>query len=152
MKKLSKILLPLFLLLFIMGCSSRKNIVRTNNSVNEFEKQYPQAVIGSFLKHSDPFTIKNIDLNKNLIEIEVIYTGGCQVHNFQLIGSDILTKSIPPIRNVQLVHINKGDNCKAIVTEKIKFNISELAENHELGNKIKLKFENYSEIIEYSYK
>ena len=126
---------------------------QTTSTVEKHEgkEQYPQAIIGEFSKSNAPYKILSVKLQRNYLEIEVSYSGGCEQHEFNLIGSKYLSKSLPPIRNVQLVHLDKQDKCKSIVTEKLKFSISSLAENTNPGNKIKLQIEGFKDMIEYSY-
>lgn len=148
MKKVIPI--PLILILILnFACASKKTIV--NNPTNQSRETYPEAKIGEFHQKNDPYKINSIKIEGNYIIIEISYSGGCETHQFDLIGSKLITKSKPTIRNLQLVHDNKGDICKALITEKLKFSISILAENYAPGNFIKLQFENYSPILEYSY-
>ncbi|MES2587826.1 MAG: hypothetical protein V4622_02530 [Bacteroidota bacterium] len=149
MKKSLKIMLILSLVLHI-SCGTKKES-QTPVVNGDRKEQYPQAIIGEFSKSNDPYKIKSIKLERNYVIIEVTYSGGCEVHDFQLIGSKFLSKSIPAIRNVQLVHNKKNDSCKKLVTEKLKFSISVLAQNYEPGNKVELLFDNYPDKIPYSY-
>lgn len=124
---------------------------QTSATTENQKEQYPQAILGEVSKNNSPYKILNIKLQRNYLEIEVSYSGGCENHKFNLIGSKYLSKSLPPIRNVQLVHLDMQDKCKSIVTEKLKFGISSLAENTNPGNKIKLQIEGFKEMIEYTY-
>ncbi|MGV3629704.1 MAG: hypothetical protein ACO1O6_00765 [Bacteroidota bacterium] len=141
------------LLLVLAACSCKvKRHSQTSWRSEDIKEQYPEAEIGPYKKDSAPVTIKSMSLKRNILTLEVSYQGGCvDMHDFRLIGSNMLTKSLPPIRNVQLFHDAKGDNCKALKTEKLKFSITRLAEHHEPGNKVKLQFENYAKMLEYSY-
>lgn len=142
------------MLCFIFSCKTKKS-AQVNPDKPDIYVAYPQAEIGSFSKHNDPYNLTLVKLDRNYMELTVTYSGGCQEHEFKLIGSPTIEKSVSGgrqgIRKVQLVHNAKGDNCKAIKEEKLVFSISNLAEHYELGNKIVLKFENYSDEIEYSF-
>lgn len=141
----------LLLVFSAFSCKTKKH-AQTDVRSEDLKEQYPQAEIGPYVKDSDPVKIKSITLNRNLLTLEVSYAGGCvDPHEFRLVGSPMLTKSLPPVRNVQLYHNAKGDNCKAMKTEKLTFSITRLAEHHEPGNKVKLQFENYEKMLEYSY-
>ncbi|MCE3294677.1 MAG: hypothetical protein K0R65_391 [Crocinitomicaceae bacterium] len=143
----------ILLLLVFAACSCKtKRHSQTSWRNEDVKEQYPEAEIGPYQKGSDLVTIKSISLKRNILTLEVSYSGGCvEPHDFRLIGSQMLTKSLPPIRNVQLFHNAKGDNCKAMKTEKLQFSITRLAEHHDAGNKVKLQFENYNEMLEYTY-
>ncbi len=141
----------LLLILATFSCKTKRHS-QTSWRSEDTKEQYPQAEIGPYQKGSDPVTIKSVSLKRNILTIEVSYSGGCvEPHDFRLIGSPMMTKSLPPIRNVQLFHQAKGDNCKALKTEKLQFSIVRLAESTEPGNKVKLQLENYEDLIEYSY-
>lgn len=116
----------------------------------EAKEQYPQAEIRELASTTNPFKILKAEIIGDYMEFEVSYTGGCETHEFKLVGSPILTKSLPPIRNIQLEHNNKGDKCKAIKTEKLKFAIPILSNNYS-KNKIKLLLLNNQQTFEYSY-
>jgi hypothetical protein len=145
--------LKLFLIVSLFltfSCKSKKNAQTTYNMGTK--EQYPQAIIGEFSTKSDPFKILNAEIIGNFMEIEVQYGGGCvELHDFTLIGSPNLAKSLPPQRAIQLIHDSKNDTCKALITKKIKFSITNLAENTNKGNKVILKLENYKKDLEYSY-
>ena len=140
-------------LFFLCACSTKKNLKAplVTNTETEMKEQYPQAEIGPFSKKNDSFKIIHATIRGNFMEIEVSYSGGCDMHEFRLIGNQSLSKSVPPLRNIQLVHNAKNDACKKLITEKVTFSISNLAENTTPGNKVKLQLENYKEPLEYSY-
>lgn len=138
----------------LFACMNSKKV--PSSSTTEADKQtdskeqYPQAEIRDLAKHSDPFKIISTEIKGNFMEFEVSYAGGCETHEFKLVGSPVLTKSIPPIRNIQLEHDNKGDQCKAIKTQKLKFSISILSDNYS-KNKITLLLVNNKQSFEYAY-
>lgn len=151
--KLSLIIFTFGSLFFIVNCSVKKNTessqeINTETSVKE---QYPQAEIGFFSKKNDPFKIIGATIKGNFMEIEVTYSGGCELHDFKLIGNQSLSKSVPPLRNIQLIHDAKNDACKKLITEKVTFSISNLAEHTKPGNKVRLQLENFNDLLEYSY-
>jgi hypothetical protein len=71
----------------------------------------------------DLFSIKNVSITSNLLQIEVQYGGGCKTHEFILYVDSILIDGDPPILNFTLCHNANGDACKAIVSETLVFNI-----------------------------
>jgi hypothetical protein len=144
-----KLILFVFLF-FTISCKSKKN-AQTSNTMGTKE-QYPQAIIGEFSTKSDPFRILSAQIQGNFIEIEVQYGGGCvELHDFTLTGSPNLLKSNPPQRIIQLTHDSKNDMCKALITKKLKFGISNLAEHTKKGNKVILKLDNNEKELTYSY-
>jgi hypothetical protein len=138
------------------SCKMKKNSANNLNSGKEIKtgekEQYPEAVIGEFEKSSDPYKILDVSITGNFMEIVVQYGGGCvDLHDFKLIGSPNLAKSLPPQRVIQLVHDNKDDNCKALITKTLKFSVTNLADKKVQGKKVILKFENFEKSVEYTY-
>lgn len=140
-------------LILLFACVTKKNSTTETSSPTpkDSKEQYPQAEIDEFSKVNDAYDLKSVKIEGNFMIFEVSYSGGCEQHEFRLIGSKMLSKSLPPIRAIQLAHNGRGDKCKSIVTEKLKFSISNLAYNTDAGNKIILQLENYSPTFEYSY-
>lgn len=150
-----KILCFILSFLFISCASKKKNIpdIVPNNPTHDIKEQYPEAEIGKLNRASDPFTILDAKIVGNFMELEISYGGGCKLHDFHLIGEELNKNDLPLKRRLQFVQYSKGDECKAIVTEKIKFSIGILAENTNPGNKISLELihEKFSKTFEYSY-
>lgn len=70
--------------------------------------------------------ISGITLDGNILNIEVSYSGGCKEHSFELVHKKEMTKSMPPILTVYLIHHANEDYCEEYITEKLKFDISKL--------------------------
>jgi hypothetical protein len=75
------------------------------------------------LINNDPVTITGVTIVNNLLSMEVNYGGGCAAHEFKLYANDNLTKSIPPEVTLELSHNASGDDCKALISETITFNL-----------------------------
>jgi hypothetical protein len=152
------VILYLFFTLNLFSCMTKKHSQTSWNSENsrndsksDVKEQYPHAELGLFSKTNDSYTLEEVTIEGNFMILKVSYSGGCEQHDFRLIGSEMLSKSLPPIRAIQLVHNSKGDKCKSIVNETLKFSISNLAYKYESGSKIKLQLENYTNQLEYTY-
>ncbi len=91
--------------------------------------------------------IENVLITKNKMTISIKYSGGCKEHKFQLIGSKLISKSIPPQRSIQLYHDNDDDHCRELIDEILVFDISDLAYDN---NPISLKLDGYDGEIIYS--
>jgi hypothetical protein len=68
-----------------------------------------------------------------------------------LIGSSIITKSLPPIRSIQLVHHANGDNCKMNLTKRIEVDIKDLSYKKEVGSKILFNLNGWETQIIFTY-
>ena len=89
----------------------------------------PLAEIGVLNSESAAVNIQSAEIKGNSIQLVVSYSGGCAEHSFRLMGSAILTKSLPPQRAVKLIHTNNGDQCKKMITDTLMFDVTPLANN-----------------------
>jgi hypothetical protein len=100
---------------------------------------------------SDPFVIEHAEISGNTLVMRVSYSGGCENHQFDLVGNPNIAKSLPPIRSIELVHKSNGDACKAKMEETLRFNITNLAYKQEAGSVIKLNLGGWKEQLIYTY-
>lgn len=89
----------------------------------------PLAEISDLNTESAAVDIQSAEIKGTSIQLIVSYSGGCAEHSFRLIGSPILTKSLPPQRAVKLIHTNNGDQCKKMITDTLMFDVTPLANN-----------------------
>lgn len=110
-----------------------------------------KAQIGDVTQESAETTIKSAKLEGNILTLSVEYSGGCNDHSFELIGSEAVMKSMPPKRSVKLVHNSNGDSCRELLSETIKFDIRALAFAQTTGSEIVLMLDGYKQSISYIY-
>ncbi|MBK7129669.1 MAG: hypothetical protein IPM74_05800 [Crocinitomicaceae bacterium] len=111
---------------------------------------YPQAVLvenpDAYAESAD-FSIMAVSIEGNVMSISVEYSGGCEKHSWELVGSESIQKSLPPKRGVRLIHQNNGDSCRSIVEENLKFDISVLAYE---GGEIILNLQGWANALSYT--
>lgn len=134
----------LTLFIFIVSCGSSKD-----TSQDESTAQKAILVDEFSSNESASFTIEGIRLVKNELTITVNYSGGCEKHEFNLVGRKSIGKSLPPQRSIRLTHKNNDDSCRELVTESLIFNISVFAYG---TSEIILNLEGYNEPIPYTLK
>ena len=83
--------------------------------------------------------------------MNVSYSGGCEKHSFKIIGDLLLSKSLPPIRSVKLIHYGNNDACKKLIIENLVIDISDLAYKKEDGSEIYLSLDGWGERITYVF-
>lgn len=153
--RIMKTILIVCLTMLAFGCKSTKNVASVGNpskdTVQKNENVVIAATIGRIDQASDPISISDVRIEGNKMLIDVSYGGGCEEHQFQVIGSPIISKSLPPIRSIQLVHSANGDKCKMNIIKTLEINISEFAYKKENGSKIYLTLSGWSQQIEYTY-
>ncbi len=109
-----------------------------------------KAHFGEF-EDSDPINIQSVLVSGNTLILTVSYSGGCEEHSFDMVGSQFTAKSLPPIRQLKLIHKNNGDKCKAIIGKTILVDIRDMADVQETGSEIILNLEGWKGRISYKY-
>lgn len=143
--------------LLFFACGSKKSASEKTPKENN---TYPitmdiikvKATIGQFVKNSDPIiNIDTVEVRGNIMYIDVSYGGGCEEHQFEVIGSLAIAKSLPPIRAIQLVHHSNGDKCRAIKKVKLEVYLEEIAYQKEEGSEIYYTLEGWKDRIYHKY-
>jgi hypothetical protein len=79
----------------------------------------------------DPFTLQNASLEGCLLTVDVSYGGGCEEHEFELFMSpSVFGESFPAQANLWLKHNANGDICRAVVSDKLEFDITAVIEQY----------------------
>ncbi|WPD22719.1 MAG: hypothetical protein SD837_21355 [Candidatus Electrothrix scaldis] len=73
---------------------------------------------------NDFTAIESAGLKGDKLILDVRYGGGCLNHTFQLNWDGEILKSIPPQVVLELSHNANGDSCKALVSERLQFDLS----------------------------
>jgi hypothetical protein len=153
--RIMKTILIVCLTIAAFGCKSTKNVASAENpskdTVQKNENVVIAASIGRIDQASDPISISDVRIEGNKMLIDVSYGGGCAEHQFQVIGSPMISKSLPPIRSIQLVHVANGDKCKMNVMKTLEVDLKELSYKQEAGSKIYLTLGGWSQQIEYTF-
>ena len=150
----------LFFLVFIFSCKTQKN---NQNCILRQKKQLTDTTLKATLVNyssdllkkensSDPIKILDAKIINNQLHLNVSYSGGCEKHNFKITGDASISKSLPPIRSVELFHFCNGDACKKLITEELIIDVSELAYKQEEGSEIYLSLNGWNEKISYVFK
>ena len=136
------------------GCRCGKN-KGGNNIVQAQENQMTDQLIidkaYTAPKTNDPFTIKKMSLDGNILNIEVEYSGGCKDHDFKLYFNQIYMKSLPPKAKFFLVHNANGDACRELISKTYSFDISPAKYPDGKTSEIYIMLDGYEESILYKY-
>lgn len=145
-------------LILIFSCKTVENAAKAETQVvsepvEQVKPQRPYEVKAKLGKmgESDPLTINSVSLDGNFLTLEVSYTGGCGMHEFEFIGSEVVMKSLPPKRTVKLIHHNGDDTCESVVHQSIRVDISDLAYKTVAGEEIILLLAGTKEEIKFIY-
>ena len=108
------------------------------------------AVIGDIDAESKPVQVLKSKIEGNLLFLTISYSGGCAEHAFTFVGSNMIAKSLPPIRNVNLLH-DTDDTCREYIEKELVVDLAALAYKQEAGSQIKLSYKGSKEYLLYTY-
>jgi hypothetical protein len=139
--------------LALMSCCGTKKIAGdgTGQTLEMRTEKRLSASIGKVPAEGHATTIRDAKIDGNKLILDVSYGGGCQEHHFDLVGNEAISKSLPPIRSIHLVHTGEKDMCKALIMKTLEFDISGLAYKQEKGSEIILKLEGWDGELRYVY-
>lgn len=138
-------------LYFFAVCSLFFACNQTKNIEPQVQTVPIKAALGSVTTESEPLTIKTASLDGNILSVEIEYSGGCEKHWVDLVGSFSVMKSLPAKRTIKLIHGSNNDHCRKLISESIMFDVSLFAFNQESGSEIILLLDGYKEEISYVY-
>jgi len=138
----------------VLSCGTKKNT--ETDETKSLEAKSSEKIIAEIGKidesaTNDAFTIHSMNVVGNTLFMEVSYSGGCKEHSFQVIGSPMIAKSMPPIRAVEIRHNANDDNCRSIVTKILEVDITKLAYQQNAGSEIYLTFSGWKERVKYTF-
>lgn len=141
------------ILLICCASSKKMNQNKKNNTEKGTPTEIKTALLGDINQSSFPTTIYNAKLKDNVLRLSIGYIGGCAKHNFELVGSEMISKSLPPIRSIKLIHTTiDEESCKREMFDTLYFDLSNLAYQKTNGSVIKLNIEGCKEQIVYTFK
>lgn len=75
---------------------------------------------------SDPVTVQGFTIRGDSLELAVTFGGGCRDHAFVLLSDAAWMESYPVQVGIKLAHDANGDNCKALLSRVLRFDLSPL--------------------------
>lgn len=75
---------------------------------------------------SDQLTIREFTIRGDSLELAVSFGGGCRDHTFILLSDAAWMESYPVQVAVKLAHDANGDNCKALLSRVLRFDLTPL--------------------------
>jgi len=122
--KTTYLLLSLPLILLAISCGNKDKDGKKDDVVTS-----KGILVTDFSAYKDNAntTINTVSLEENVLSMNVSYSGGCEEHEFTLLGSKMISKSLPPQRGITLYHKSNNDSCRELITEDLAFDISDFA-------------------------
>ena len=110
-------------LIFSISCANSKRAKQ--KAMKEILPVVLTDDFSSYARNNSETKILNAFISDSTLTLKVSYSGGCETHGFELIGSNMIQKSYPPIRGIMLIHNSNNDDCRELVEQELRFNVSE---------------------------
>ena len=111
-----------------------------------------KAIIGRNEEQaSSSLQILKSQIEGNILTLKIGYSGGCEKHEFKVIGNQMISKSLPPIRAVKLIHVPNGDSCREYIERDLIIDLTDLAYKMVMGSQIRLQISGMESEVLYTY-
>lgn len=78
------------------------------------------------IRKGEAYSINNVKRVGDFLQINLSYSGGCKIHDFEIIWDGIVYTDEPCHMNLLLIHDANSDTCEALITRTIVVNLEEL--------------------------
>jgi len=109
-------------LMFSISCANSKRADK--KAMKEILPVVLTNDFSSYARNSSDTQIINTFLSDSILTLNISYSGGCETHSFELIGSKMIQKSLPPVRGIMLIHHANNDDCRELIKQELRFNVS----------------------------
>lgn len=141
-------------LLLFSSCATEKETVTTTEDVKLKGDKKIIATLGQKETIPQiPFTINDLKIEGNNMFVEVNCKNDCKSHSYKMIGLDIVSNQLRPIRNLQLAHSCNLKLCEESyeITTTLEIDIRNLALKKENGFLTNLVLEGWNGKIDYIF-
>lgn len=78
------------------------------------------------IRKGEAYSINNVKRVGDFLQFNLSYSGGCKIHDFEIIWDGIVYTDEPCHMNLLLIHNANNDTCEALITRTIVVNLEEL--------------------------
>ncbi len=160
MKKTGIIITLAVLGLFVVQCKKNKQVsavdqesVENAELGSENDRVFREINIDPYYEwpgNTSPFQLLSTECIGDTLILEVQYGGGCETHDWKLSTNRLWLKTMPPKMNLHLEHDSHNDMCRALITEKLYFNLAPL--KYPSQNQSNFIVNNdHTKVVEYKY-
>lgn len=136
---IGNILTGIIIILIFVSFQSCKSTIKTSQQ----KADEPNITCEAILFTEDAYTeletdyyqVDSVFITGSCLNIWVTYSGGCGDSEFKLYYNNLIMQSMPPKANL-LLQFTDNDNCRAVVQQKLYYDISffdEYAENEGIN-------------------
>jgi len=109
-------------LMFTISCANSKRADK--KAMKEVLPVVLTNDFSSYARNSSDTQIINTFLADSILTLNISYSGGCEKHSFELIGSKMIQRSLPPVRGIMLIHHANNDDCRELIKQELRFNVN----------------------------
>ncbi len=122
MKRISIISL-VFVTVFISSCKTSKKVIQLGDGAKDIceSMTFNNRPVNNIV--TDHYTIDSLFITDNCLNVWASFSGGCGAFEFKLFYSNNVIESMPPETSL-LLQLTDNDPCRAIVQQKLFFNLS----------------------------
>ena len=118
------------LLAFALACADPSEPATVPSIFSEPDTRTGQVIITENTNDprwpADPVTISAAEVKGDSLWMTVSFGGGCRGHSFLLLSDGAWMESYPVQLGVRLAHEDNNDNCKALLSRLLKFDLTPL--------------------------
>ncbi len=142
------ILYSIFCLTCLTSCSNKGVFIPNGQPLESIDFA---ARIGQ-TPDSDPYEVKNVFLDANLLYISVQYDGSCSGKDVvEMIGNEVLSDAMVPVRQVKLAIRSNDATCKEFRNRTFIINIRELTGIKERDFETDLQIYGWRQTVRYVF-
>ncbi|MCC6600636.1 MAG: hypothetical protein IT223_08155 [Crocinitomicaceae bacterium] len=155
MKKIVLVLSLSLIAVTFVQCKKKKGAVASDEAskMEMPKKKNDKVIVESEYRWpgtTDAFELLAIKVEGDSLKVDVQYGGGCREHDFSLHTNLQYLKSLPPQLNLYLEHENHDDNCRALISKTLSFEISAIRHSGVRVVKVIVN-DDREKMVEYAY-
>ena len=97
---------------------------------------------------NDPVAIQEAELDGDILNLEVSYSGGCRDHRLALCWNGLYAESMPPQVWLWVAHDANGDMCEGLVAQAASIDLSRLGDGGDI-DRLFVHLEGWEESFDY---
>jgi len=109
-----------------LGCKTKQ---ATTSQTESKQEKVGKVIIDENTNMTDigsSYNLDSVSIAGKILSVFVSYSGGCKEHVFKAYSSKLYSKSLPPQVGVCVKHETADDNCRKLVMQELKFDISSI--------------------------
>lgn len=107
----------------LISCNEKDTTVMSDNiNYTNDSEIYSNFLQG--IDYCDAFFLNSSQRDGKYLFLEVSYSGGCEIHDFNVIWDGNILESNPPQAYIFITHNANGDACEAFINESLTVDLT----------------------------